>query len=156
MHWCIKVSNITVTPLSGSSTINFHIVYGVFLIPVHLCAAQTLEREDRRSGNHEFDWLRDRPSNRLGNVPGAYKVSYAENFKLKWAGLAGHSSNYVVSCISRSQSRPTEYCTGGVGWRSFLAQCALAHETLLRTAAGNFLTKGQGQNRLHCIVRGLS
>lgn len=42
MHWCIKVINIIVTPLSGSSTINFHIFYGVFLIPVHLCAGSNL------------------------------------------------------------------------------------------------------------------
>lgn len=43
------------------------------------------EREVRPSGNHGSDWLTDRPSNRLGNVPRAYHVSHVENFKLKEA-----------------------------------------------------------------------
>lgn len=70
---------------------------------MHLCAAQILEREERRGANRKFDWLRDRPSNRLGNVPGAYNVSYAENFKLKWAERSVRPSNYVAAFFSRSQ-----------------------------------------------------
>lgn len=53
--------------------------------------------EDCESGNHECDWLGNRPSNRLGKVPTAYQVSYVENFKLKEAGKSVIDSVFLQS-----------------------------------------------------------
>lgn len=61
-------------------------IFRVFLIPWSWTSAEVGEREVRPSANHESDWLRDHPSNRMGTVPGAYHVSYEENFKLREAG----------------------------------------------------------------------
>lgn len=109
MEWCIIVINIIASPVSASSNVHFQTFVAfflVFLVVTQPCAALIREREVRRSVNHKFDWLGDRPSNRLGNVPGAYHVSQVENFKLKRAGQGTTDRLFLQSCNVLHLSQP--------------------------------------------------
>ncbi|TKS78244.1 hypothetical protein D9C73_012930 [Collichthys lucidus] len=76
---------------------------------------QIWEREVRVSGNHELNWLRDRPSNRLGNLPGAYHVSYVENFKLGWVEQSLTDRTSVQSSTALHFSQPIAFPRNIVG-----------------------------------------